>query len=227
MFNIQAIHQNGSNVVAKYDKRPDLCPVCHKQITPNIGQGFYKEGVYDETGLQIVFRCPSEKCQNIFLGLYSGTPQFFYLKKSLPVKNTTRQFSEIIQQVSSEFEKIYNQSYFAEQNELDMVCGPGYRKALEFLIKDYLISKNIAEAEDIKKEFLGNTIEKRVDQQQLKIVTKRAAWLGNDETHYERKWVNKDVKDLKDLIELTIRWIEADKLTEKLLQDMPDEEKKP
>lgn len=27
----------------------------------------------------------------------------------------------------------------------------------------------------------------------------RAAWLGNDETHYVRKWPEKDVKDLKSL----------------------------
>ena len=224
MFNIQAISPNGANVQVRYDKRPDLCPICHKQISPNIGPAFYKEGIYDETALQIIFRCPNDKCLNIFLGFYKGTPQSLFLVKSLPSKNTERKFSDIIKQVSLEFEKIYNQAYFAEQNELDMVCGPGYRKALEFLIKDYLISKKPEDAEKIKKEFLGKTIEKRVDQQQLKIVAKRAVWLGNDETHYERKWVDKDVKDLKDLIELAIRWIEADKLTEKLLQDMPDEQ---
>ena len=95
---------------------------------------------------------------------------------------------------------------------------------MEFLIKDYLISNTTedTEKEKIKKEFLGAIIEKRVKHAQLKAVAKRATWLGNDETHYERKWQDKDISDLKDLIDLTIRWIETDKLTEKLLHDMPE-----
>ena len=36
------------------------------------------------------------------------------------------------------FLTIYNQSLSAEDNNLDQIAGIGYRKALEFLIKDYL-----------------------------------------------------------------------------------------
>lgn len=48
------------------------------------------------------------------------------------------------------------------------------------------------------------------------------AWLGNDETHYVRKWEDKDLKDLKKLISLTIHWIEMDALTVEVIADMPD-----
>ena len=56
----------------------------------------------------------------------------------------------------------------------------------------------------------------------IKAVAKRAVWLGNDETHYVRKWEEKDVQDLKGLIRLTILWIEKVKETERLLAEMPE-----
>jgi len=49
----------------------------------------------------------------------------------------------------------------------------------------------------------------------------RAVWLGNDETHYLRKWEQKDLTDLKNLIGLTVHWIEMEELTETVMKDMP------
>ena len=59
----------------------------------------------------------------------------------------------------------------------------------------------------------------------IKEVAKRAAWLGNDETHYVRIWEEKDVSDLKQLINLTVRWIENEIETRQLLENMPDSKK--
>jgi hypothetical protein len=42
-------------------------------------------------------------------------------------------FPESIKQISSTFCSVYNQALQAEENKLDQVCGPGYRKALEYL----------------------------------------------------------------------------------------------
>ena len=62
-----------------------------------------------------------------------------------------------------------------------------------------------------------------VDDSKLKGCAKRAAWLGNDETHYTRKWEEKDVKDLKTLIELTQHWIVSSVLSERYISEMePD-----
>ena len=225
MFNISSINENNTSQTVNFDKLPDECPICHRKITPTQHYAFVNTQAYDHRALQIIFRCPNENCRNAFIGFYTGGGSNFYFKHSKPYEFIPHEFSEIIKLVSSDFVLIYNQAYAAEQTGLTVICGAGYRKALEFLIKDYLIS-NItedAEKEKIKKEFLGNVIEKRVKHAQLKAVAKRAAWLGNDEAHYERKWQDKDISDLKDLIDLTIRWIEADKLTEKLFQDMPEE----
>ena len=52
-----------------------------------------------------------------------------------------------------------------------------------------------------------------------------AVWLGNDETHYLRKWDGKDLKDLESLIQLTCYWIMSDQLTNDAVLDMPEGKK--
>ena len=76
--------------------------------------------------------------------------------------------------------------------------------------------------ESIKKKFLINCIQDDVTDNRIKEVAKRAVWLGNDETHYNRKWADKDVSNLKQLIDLTIRWIENEVETKALLAEMQE-----
>ena len=46
--------------------------------------------------------------------------------------------------------------------------------------------------------------------------------LYSDEIYYTRKWEDKDINDLKSIIELTLHWIESEIRTQKLLEDMPE-----
>jgi hypothetical protein len=59
-----------------------------------------------------------------------------------------------------------------------------------------------------------------VEDANVKECARRAAWLGNDETHYERRWTDKDVTDLKRLITLSANWIENVLLTRKYVKEM-------
>jgi hypothetical protein len=68
---------------------------------------------------------------------------------------------------------------------------------------------------------LGNCIAEYVKNDRISQTAARATWLGNDETHYVRKWEDKDVKDLKNLIGLTVRWIEMEQMTDDAIKDMP------
>jgi hypothetical protein len=102
---------------------------------------------------------------------------------------------------------------------------PRVRKALEFLIKDYVIKNHPTKAEEVKKMLLGNCIKDYVSDDRVKQVATRAVWLGNDETHYLRKWKDKDLSDLKNLISLTLHWIEMDELTKEAIKEMPDGKK--
>ena len=191
------------------------CPFCHALVNP-------KYICLHDRSLFAV--CPNSDCNQHFIltSDYTGSCFEEVEPNSTPGK---RVFSNTIRKVSPDFEKIYNQAYHAEQIHLDQICGVGYRKALEFLIKDYLIFHVVetdADKEVIKKTFLDKCIQDYVPNDQVKIVARRAVWLGNDETHYTRKWGNKDVSHLKSLIDLTVRWIESDIETKELLQDMPD-----
>jgi hypothetical protein len=124
--------------------------------------------------------------------------------------------------ISENFATVYRQAAQAELYELNEIAGAGYRKALEFLIKDYCISEDPDSKEAIVKELLGTVISKRVTDTKIQQCAQRAAWLGNDETHYSRRWEDKDVSDLKILIELTIGWIRSSVLTKRYLAEMAD-----
>jgi hypothetical protein len=148
----------------------------------------------------------------------------------VPVELISHPESETISVISPDFCKIYEQADKAERHGLVLVAGPGYRKALEFLIKDYIISQFTEEDADkkaahktrVEKQQLGPCIQEYIKSEQIKEISKRAAWLGNDETHYIRKWEGKDLEDLKKLISLTLHWIEIEKLTADVIKDMPE-----
>lgn len=53
-----------------------------------------------------------------------------------------------------------------------------------------------------------------IDNPQLKTAASRATWLGNDQTHYEQKYQDKDISDLKRLIDLSVHWISMIYLTD-------------
>ena len=89
-------------------------------------------------------------------------------------------------------------------------------------MKDYLIKQKPDKETEIRKNFLGKCIELYVDDINIKVCAERATWLGNDETHYERKWEDKDIKDLKNLIELTVTWIELNIRTKNYLEEMAE-----
>jgi len=69
---------------------------------------------------------------------------------------------------------------------------------------------------------LNTVITKYLSGDKLPVVSKRAAWLGNDETHYERRWVGKDLQDLKKLIQAVEHFIAMERLVAAFPVAMPD-----
>jgi hypothetical protein len=135
------------------------------------------------------------------------------------------QVDEEIPLISPAFFDIYEQAARAESLGLDKLCGVGYRKAIEFLIKDWIAYKRPELRPQVEHLFLGKCIKEYVEDPKIKAVAERAVWLGNDETHYVRKWMDKDINDLKTLLRLTVNWIESSLLTDRYIAGM-DEGKK-
>ena len=219
MESVTVTSVNGAQKIDIVDQ-PDRCPFCHKYISPNYVNGF-KNYNYAWIG----FQCPS--CEMFFTASYTPEKDSYNKWIWIKMKNTfrgnfeNRQFSDTIAVLSPDFLNIFGQAEHGEAEGLDLICGIGYRKSLEFLIKDYCISKNQTEKENIEKMPLMQVVEKFVDDQKVKDMAKRAVWLGNDETHYVRTWKDHDLKSLKILINLTIHWIEFEGLTNEYIQLMP------
>lgn len=224
---ITAKGREGADIHLDVDKWPDTCPRCHHAIHPvRVGVQFaIKEDGWGGYRLEIVFRCPKYNCERFFIGRYSrmsahsGT---LGLRDCVPYTQEAADFSEAIKSISENYVQVCTEAVAAEQMGLRLAAGPAYRKALEFLIKDYVIALHPTQADLIKAMPLGECIKKLVKNDQISAVAKRAAWLGNDETHYTRKWDGKDLEDLKALIDLTEHWIEMEELTKRVVGEMPE-----
>ena len=174
--------------------------------------------------MEVAFQCPANACQRMFIAEYNATTAHGGLECTLkdiyPRRFVAHTFDDEVRTLSNDFCNIFNQASAAENYGLDQVCGPGYRKALEFLIKDYLCSKDAKNAETIKATALGVCIKDHVADANVKRCADLATWLGNDETHYVRKWTDRGLADLKTLIRLTLHWIQNELLTTKYQDSM-------
>ncbi len=193
------------------------CPFCFTQIEVQPLRGVMWN---KNNKLQLFLKC--KKCNECFIGNthYNQSDNIYNIVSLSKGNHKIRPFQEEIKELSLNFIKIYGESEFAEQENLKEICGVGYRKALEFLIKDYLIKKFPEKEKEVKKKLLGNCIDEMIDNPKIKEISKRATWLGNDEAHYLKKWEGKDLDDLKKLIEITINFIVMEIESDRYLAEM-------
>lgn len=181
---------------------PNLCPRCGHGIEP-----VYKSSFSVGDNLTVFFKCPS--CSEGFISSYIGTklgyPEFV---ESLPSPSETRSFPESISAISPEFIEIYNQAFLAEQSGYRLICGMGYRKALEFFVKDFAIYTHPDEESSISELSLSNCIDAYVEATNIKSLAKASAWIGNDETHYVRKHPDFSCEDLKAFINAFVSYVD-------------------
>lgn len=202
------------------------CPLCHFSITPTAIGGRYlppPNFASTEFTAYILFLCPH--CRKAFLAKYSAADCGGYLSTSaLPVLSPRtpqiHAFPKSIQDMSPAFVETFNQSATAEAENLAEIAGCGYRKAVEYLVKDYLCHKAPDESEAIKAEFLGKAI-LRIDDPRVKALAERATWIGNDETHYIKKHEALDIDDMKRFIGAMLHYMEAELAFEEALSIEP------
>lgn len=205
-------------------EEPNICPMCSHSIQPILlsTRLHFIDEIFKTGCFSAFFECTH--CHKSFISTYdikyektSSSYSYYVATKQLysaPSKYKTQEFPKCISENYQSFVKIYNQSLEAEHYNLDEIAGIGYRKALEFLIKDFLIKHENKDKSKINSTALGTCINTMLDNPQLKIAASRATWLGNDQTHYEQKYTDKHIDDLKKLIKLSVNWIEMIYLTD-------------
>lgn len=212
---------------------PDLCPWCHKHCSPRFvdGRTISKTPKFADEMVQLIFQCPNRDCQNLFIAdCYAGgkvedelgLPLDAFVNLGcwpISIAPDEQKFPETVLKLSPRACKILKQSREAEMHKLDEIAGPGFRKSLEFLIKDYLCHLKPGDAATIKQLPLAGCIS-QIDDPRLKQSAERAAWLGNDETHYLRVWESHDIVDLKKLLHLVVNWVDSGLTSENYIESM-------
>lgn len=190
------------------------CPCCGVSLLPTI---LHAEciGDFDDEESDVVYilnYCKS--CNECFLSKHyfdSENDSGFLFDYSAPIKNINCSFSDAISDLSPDFVSIYKDSLFAEIHGLKSICGMGYRKALEFLIKDYVLHKDPSlEKEVITKASLMQCICNYIKDDRLVTLAKASVWLGNDETHYVKKHPDYNLGNMKAFINAFITFIDSD-----------------
>lgn len=198
-----------------------LCPRCKKSIQPVFLSGYIHEAKVEDNLYSLETHLLCKACQSSFIAHYyvyhGGSSTFEGEKASYVAPNNfvEQNFKDSIKKISPQFVKIYNQASAAENYKLDEIAGIGYRKALEFLIKDYAISEHADESDKIKSMSLSQCIKRYIVYNNIKTLAERSAWLGNDETHYVRKHDNLTIQDMKEFIDALVHFILMELITKK------------
>lgn len=200
MHNKTIYHDNRTSIV----EVPDFCPHCGRIM--ELEQTYVKYNSLTDTFL-LTAKCTIDDCQKYFALEYTvrkSSVGYPFLSQLIPYSYNGFQepdISENIISLSPVFAETFLQANIAEGKSLTQVSGIGFRKAFEFLVKDFASYKYPDQIEDIRKNNVNNVIDMFYkDMPKLKELLHITRKIGNDETHYYREYDDIDVKDLKKLI---------------------------
>ncbi len=191
----------------------DICPICKRPTNPDLVNSSYFPLTEDETHLVLTFRCLgckhfwTEEFIAYFPNSYTGKYAIERIKV-IPDLPSDIPISDDVETVSPIGKQIYVQALKAEHEQLDHIAGIGYRKALEFFVKDFSIVTNPDDEDKIIKMSLKQVIEKYIKDEDLKTFALASAYIGNDEGHYYRNNPDKDFTDLKNYLHGVIHYME-------------------
>lgn len=210
---------NQSNPPYYEASNPNICPHCHVANEP---QNLYNRYDIKVNRVISVWRCNYNECNKVFMVMYkegaNGKYEFerylngfpkgpIWPKPILNLKDGKTVGTATVKE--SKFIKTYLQSLEAESNGHDEIAGMGFRKSIEYLVKDWAIQTNPAEKEKILGQWLSSVINEFFEGD-LKEILDRATWLGNDQTHYKRLFEEFNINHLKELIDLIMVELDRD-----------------
>lgn len=190
-------------------KIPITCPYCSAYIQPH--QKSLASVPYNQDNKIHLVTFSAICCNKLFFAIYETSKQAGELLASYPAEKPIP-LSEAINEISPRFIELYNQAFFAEQQNFFELAGSGYRNALEVLIKDFAIDELGEPSQEVCKQNLYDAIGKYLPSIKLSTAADVVRVLGNDFTHYERKYKDVDLDVLKRYLHIFINAIENEYL---------------
>lgn len=202
------ISTGNSITSGKIYEKPMTCPNCGYG-TDSVVINHWTSNTSDGILLVVIHKCTS--CDYIFHANYLwNKEENKYKFISIYPSFKDRKFDEYIENVSPRFIKLYHEASKAEfDGNLDL-AGCGYRNAMEILIKDYAINCLGEEKKKVVKKHLDEAIEEFLPNYKYKNVADVVRILGNDTTHYEKKYEEIDFSVLKQYLDIFIEVIDVE-----------------
>lgn len=187
-------------------KIPIVCPHCNCSLQPIIKD--HRLLTFGENSL-LVISYIGNCCNTPFYATYQYKDAKTTLLDVYPhLKSIT--LPEKIRELSPRFTNLYEQSYTAEQNGHIELAGSGYRNSIEVLIKDFAINKLSAPKDEVCKMSLYDAIGSYLKEVNLETSAADVIRvLGNDYTHYQRKYDDVDFVVVKRYLGIFIQQIET------------------
>lgn len=214
---IDKVIQYGANQFHATMEQINICPVCKYSICVDEVVAYPFRDNARTLNIAELYICP--KCSQPFIAQYRcrRSENGILLPKHdtdleyvAPSPHQKRVFDPEIKALSPSFVDIFNESAAAEAQGLKNIVGGGYRKSIEFLVKDYCIHKHPEDSDRIKEADLSHCIRTWIDSERIKTLASRAVWIGNDETHYVRKQPDLDIEDMKRFIRALLGFISSE-----------------
>ncbi len=185
---------------------PIKCPYCDTVIEPH---PIHCAGLnYTDTSNVYITTFRGNCCSKVFFTTHeidktSKKGTFLYVYPF----TKSRRFTNAVQIISPRFIQLYNQAFFAEKHNFFELAGSGYRSATEVLIKDYAINILKEPYNKVVKKTLYEAIGAYLPSIKLSTSADVVRVIGNDYTHYERKYKDVDFDILKQYLEIFIQAI--------------------
>ncbi|PHV57686.1 hypothetical protein CS009_04955 [Streptococcus macedonicus] len=204
----------------------DTCKICNNITSPIVIHNTTKKTDNNHYHLALMRFC--SQCKHYFIDEFNVETMSVFGRES--IENITLQdvkpelpsdipISDNLAAISPIGKEIYLQSLKAEQEKLDHIAGIGFRKALEFFVKDFVIATNPKDKSKVEKMLLKQVIDKYIKDDTLQTFATASTFIGNDETHYVRKHSDKDLQDLRrylhgflHFIEMQLNFLDAQEL---------------
>lgn len=210
---------------------PNICPICQVVNRPILKWKEYSMDENDEDSLITLWLCANDSCDKIFIAEHVIKSDNFKFKRFLngfpkspifprPILELNNGNPKTIDTLEpSKFIKTYMQSLQAEQSGLDEIAGMGYRKSIEYLVKDWAIHCSPGNKEEIVSSWLTAVIQKYYSGE-IKEILERAVWLGNDQSHYHRLFEDFDIQIIKELIDLILVELDREEKKKQYLESI-------